>query len=166
MCEAHEGPLYHYDADDRLEGVSLDYVNPQDVSQRPHYAYHYDERGNQTGIVDPLGRETRFTFTDQGQQESRTLPLSFGTDGISGTPDDRSAKHSAMRKEANCSKICCHLPVLFLANGVVQLKFVDHGVRVTQVGHVRQHVLATIAATVLPVFAGAKKQVSDAVFGK
>ncbi|WP_221225038.1 putative Ig domain-containing protein [Aporhodopirellula rubra] len=67
--------LYHYDSDDQLEGVSLGYVDPQDSSLRPRYSYSYDERGNQTSSIDPLGRETRFTFTDRGQQATRTLPL-------------------------------------------------------------------------------------------
>ena len=58
------------------------------VITRPRYEYAYDERGSQTGIVDPLGHETRFTFTDRGQQTSRTLPLGFGDDGIFGTSDD------------------------------------------------------------------------------
>jgi YD repeat-containing protein len=78
--------LYHYDSDDRLSGVSLPIleVNPQSPasSLRPRYEYGYDYQGNQTLIRDPLGRETRFTFTDRGQQATRTMPLGFGSDGI------------------------------------------------------------------------------------
>ncbi|GAA4443172.1 hypothetical protein GCM10023156_00020 [Novipirellula rosea] len=85
--------LYNYDSDDRLESVELPAVPDPDNSgtpTRPKYEYAYDERGNQTLIVDPLGRETRFTFTDRGQQATRTLPLGFGDDGIQGTADDAS----------------------------------------------------------------------------
>ena len=82
--------VYHYDSDDRLSGVSLGYVESDftlppggsSLSEgrgRPTYHYGYDERGNQTSIVDPLGRQTRFTFTDRGQQETRTLPLGVAT---------------------------------------------------------------------------------------
>ncbi|MEO1617892.1 MAG: putative Ig domain-containing protein, partial [Planctomycetota bacterium] len=81
--------LYHYDDDDRLSGVSLpivDAIDPQNPL-RPKYEYGYDDRGNQTLIVDPLGQETRFTFTDRGQQASRTLPLGFGSDGMASTAD-------------------------------------------------------------------------------
>ena len=80
--------LYIYDADDRLAVVELPAVaNPNNggTIERPRYEYAYDERGNQTGIVDPLGNETRFTFTDRGQQATRTLPLGFGDDGVFGT---------------------------------------------------------------------------------
>lgn len=56
---------------------------------RPTYEYAYDEQGNQTFIRDPLGHETRFTFTDRGMQATRTLPL--GDDGILGTADDTTA---------------------------------------------------------------------------
>ena len=41
-----------------------------------------------TELTDPLGRDTRFVFNDQGQQLSRTLPLGFGPDGKFGTVDD------------------------------------------------------------------------------
>jgi len=62
---------------------------------RPRYEYEYDSQGNQTVIRDPMnahdpnlgGRETRFTFDDQGRQLSRTLPLGFGDDGIPSTAD-------------------------------------------------------------------------------
>ncbi len=86
--------LYNYDADDRLESVELPAVPDPDNSvtpTRPKYEYAYDEQGNQTLIVDPLGRETRFSFTDRGQQATRTLPLGFGDDGVQGTADDASA---------------------------------------------------------------------------
>ncbi len=83
-----------YDADDRLVAVELPAVPDPDNSgalTRPRYEYGYDEQGNQTLIVDPLGHETRFTFTDRGQQATRTLPLGFGTDGVFGTADDAAA---------------------------------------------------------------------------
>ena len=86
--------LYRYDTDDRLSAVELPAVadpNNGDAITRPRYEYSYNERGSQTGIVDPLGHETRFTFTDRGQQASRTLPLGFGDDGIVGTSDDAAA---------------------------------------------------------------------------
>ena len=86
--------LYIYDADDRLAAVELPAdADPNNGSSitRPRYEYSYNERGSQSGIVDPLGRETRFTFTDRGQQATRTLPLGFGDDGIVGTADDTSA---------------------------------------------------------------------------
>ena len=86
--------LYRYDADDRLAAVELPSVpdpNNGGAIIRPRYEYAYDERGGQSGIVDPLGNETRFTFTDRGQQSTRTLPLGFGEDGIVGTADDASA---------------------------------------------------------------------------
>ncbi len=52
------------------------------------YGYKYDARGNMVQLTDPLGRDTRFTFNNQGQQLTRTLPLGFGTDGMFGTADD------------------------------------------------------------------------------
>ncbi len=48
--------------------------------------FGYDEQGNQTFIRDPLGHETRFTFTDRGMQATRTLGL--GDEGILGTADE------------------------------------------------------------------------------
>ena len=68
--------LYTYDVDDRLVAVELAAVadpNSSGAITRPKYEYAYDPQGNQTLIVDPLGRETRFTFTDRGQQATRTL---------------------------------------------------------------------------------------------
>jgi RHS repeat-associated protein len=88
--------LYGYDLETgQLTSVTLPAVfdplastpgNP--VYAKPTYEYAYDERGNQTLIRDPLGHETRFTYDPQGRQESRTLPLGFGDDGIQGTADD------------------------------------------------------------------------------
>ena len=86
--------LYRYDADDRLAAVELPAIadpNNGGAITRARYEYSYNERGSQTGILDPLGHETRFTFTDRGQQASRTLPLGFGEDGIVGTADDASS---------------------------------------------------------------------------
>ena len=86
--------LYRYDSDDRLVAVELPAIadpNNGGAITRPRYEYSYNERGSQTGILDPLGHETRFTFTDRGQQATRTLPLGFGDDGIVGTADDTSA---------------------------------------------------------------------------
>ncbi|WP_236622194.1 RHS repeat-associated core domain-containing protein [Novipirellula maiorica] len=83
--------LYVYDADYRLVAVELPAVaNPlnSNAVERPRYEYAYNAQGNQTLIRDPLGRETRFSFTDRGQQATRTLPLGFGDDGVFGTGDD------------------------------------------------------------------------------
>ncbi len=83
--------LYHYDSDDRLEAISLAVLGmsvPNGQPTRPRYQYGYDLHGNQTSIIDPLGRETHFTFTDRGQQASRMLPLGFGPDGRRDTADD------------------------------------------------------------------------------
>ncbi len=83
--------LYRYDSDDRLVAVELPAVadpNNGSAATRPRYQYTYNERGNQTGVVDPLGHETRFTFTDRGQKSVRTLPLGLGADGMLGTADD------------------------------------------------------------------------------
>ncbi len=84
--------LYEYDSQGRLAAVLLPAVpdpnDPQASSLRPQYSYAYNEQGNQTLIRDPLGHETRFTFDAQGRQQTRTLPLGFGTDGILGTSDD------------------------------------------------------------------------------
>ncbi|MBI5757883.1 MAG: putative Ig domain-containing protein, partial [Planctomycetales bacterium] len=76
--------LYHYDPQGRLQAVELPAVpDPLDNNalHRPRYEYGYDANGNQTLIRDPLARETRFTFDDQGRQRTRTLPLGFGEDG-------------------------------------------------------------------------------------
>ncbi|MCG8652848.1 MAG: hypothetical protein MI861_23615 [Pirellulales bacterium] len=54
---------------------------------------------NLTLIVDPLGNETHFTFTERGQQATRTLPLGFGDDGIFGTADDALASDFTERFE-------------------------------------------------------------------
>ncbi|MCG8653329.1 MAG: hypothetical protein MI861_26055, partial [Pirellulales bacterium] len=82
--------LYHYNDSGQLVAVELPAVaDPLDggTIKRPKYQYAYDEQGNQTLIVDPLGRETRFTFTERGQQATRTLPLGFGSDGIASAAD-------------------------------------------------------------------------------
>ena len=54
----------------------------------PLYQYRYNDQGQMVELVDPLGRETRLVFSEQGQQTSRTLPLGFGADGKLGTSDD------------------------------------------------------------------------------
>ena len=78
--------LYTYDEQGRLTHVSLPAVDdastPATDQVRPTYQYGYDANGNQTLIVDPKGHETRFTFSEEGQQLSRTLPLGFGADGM------------------------------------------------------------------------------------
>lgn len=45
----------------------------------PVYHYGYDANGNQTSIVDPLGRTTVFTYDTQGHETSRTLPIGVST---------------------------------------------------------------------------------------
>ena len=54
----------------------------------PLYQCRYNDQGQMVELVDPLGRETRLVFSEQGQQTSRTLPLGFGADGKLGTSDD------------------------------------------------------------------------------
>ncbi|MEX0727342.1 MAG: RHS repeat-associated core domain-containing protein, partial [Planctomycetaceae bacterium] len=74
---------FDYDHQGRLVAVELPaVVDPSNgnVLVRPRYEYEFDALGNQTSIRDPLGRETRFTFDDRGQQLSRTLPLGIGTE--------------------------------------------------------------------------------------
>jgi YD repeat-containing protein len=68
---------YQYDADGRLISVTLPAVaNPATgQAQQPVYVYGYDALGNQTLIQDPLGRQTLFSYDDQGHQLTRTLPL-------------------------------------------------------------------------------------------
>ncbi len=83
--------LHGYDpATGNLTSVTLPEVYDPVTStdRKPVYEYGYDERGNQTLIRDPNGHETWFTFDDRGRQESRTLPLGFGADGIKDTGDD------------------------------------------------------------------------------
>jgi len=83
--------LFEYDADERLVAVELPAIsNPQNANaiERPRYEYAYTSRGAQSLIRDPLGHETRFAFTDRGQQATRTLPLGFGADGKFATGDD------------------------------------------------------------------------------
>ena len=59
-----------------------------DDYQHPVYTYLYDDHGNLIRITDPLHHETHFTFNDNGQQTSRTLPIGLGPDGIKDTADD------------------------------------------------------------------------------
>ncbi|QDV45478.1 Putative deoxyribonuclease RhsC [Stieleria neptunia] len=76
--------LYRYNDRDQLTSVELPAVpDPLSADQlvRPKYQYAYDELGQQATIIDPLLRETRFTYDSGGQQVSRTLPIGFGTDG-------------------------------------------------------------------------------------
>ena len=83
--------LYGYDPDTgNLTSVTLAevYNSLTSTTENPVYQYAYDAQGNQTLIRDPNGHETRFSYDQQGRQESRTLPLGFGEDGIKGTPDD------------------------------------------------------------------------------
>ncbi|MCA9078376.1 MAG: putative Ig domain-containing protein [Planctomycetaceae bacterium] len=81
---------YSYDDQGRLASVTLpDFDgNTLTTDDIPVYHYVYDEWGNQTLLIDPLGRETRWTYDEQGRELSRTLPLGFGPDGIEGTADD------------------------------------------------------------------------------
>ena len=74
---------YTYDGDDRLTSVTLPAVwNPATGQiQQPVYTYGYDAFGNQTFIQDPLGRQTFFTYDDEGHEQTRTLPLGQGTSG-------------------------------------------------------------------------------------
>ncbi len=80
-----------YDSQGRLASVSLPDLdgNPATTNDIATYGYKYDARGNMVQLTDPLGRDTRFTFNNQGQQLTRTLPLGFGADGMFGTADDR-----------------------------------------------------------------------------
>lgn len=76
---------YEYDSAGRLTAVILPAVaDPENDNEltRPRYEYGYDERGNQTSILDPKGRETRFTYDQQGRQLTRTLPLGVETTEI------------------------------------------------------------------------------------
>ena len=89
-----ETKLYEYDAQGRLTAVELPAVpdpNNSNTLTRPRYEYEYDAQGNQTVIRDPYGRETRFTYDEDGRMLTRTLPLGYGADGIEGTGDDSSA---------------------------------------------------------------------------
>jgi RHS repeat-associated protein len=81
---------FAYVAQGRLTSVTLPDLdgNPATTNDRATYQYGYDTQGNQTLLVDPLGRETRWTFDDQGRELTRTLPLGFGADGKEGTADD------------------------------------------------------------------------------
>jgi RHS repeat-associated protein len=81
---------FTYDSQGRLASVTLPDQdgNPATTNDIATYGYKYDARGNMVQLTDPLGRDTRFRFNNQGQQLSRTLPLGFGTDGMFGTADD------------------------------------------------------------------------------
>ena len=81
---------FAYDSQGRLASVTLPDLdgNPATTNDIATYGYKYDARGNMVQLTDPLGRDTRFTFNDQGQQLTRTLPLGFGADGMFGTADD------------------------------------------------------------------------------
>jgi YD repeat-containing protein len=75
----------------------LDFQNAQLAA--PRYEYGYDPQGNHTLIRDPLGRETHFTFDDQGSQLSRTLPLGVESPQSGESPlaaGDESASKSQM----------------------------------------------------------------------
>ena len=78
---------FTYDVQGRLASVALPDLDgdPQTTTDIASYQYAYDEFGNQTLLVDPLGRETRWTFDEQGREQSRTLPLGVETTGV---PDD------------------------------------------------------------------------------
>lgn len=79
---------FEYSNQGQLVAVELPAVaNPANGNAlaRPRYEYGYDGRGNQTLVRDPLGRETRWTFNELGQEATRTLPLGFGADGILST---------------------------------------------------------------------------------
>ncbi|MGB0767991.1 MAG: RHS repeat-associated core domain-containing protein [Phycisphaeraceae bacterium] len=80
---------YTYDTTGRLIAVTLPMIDPDGSAtgttntDRPTYAYGYDQYGNQTTITDPIGvsttgdptdRVTQFTFDDRGRQTTRTLP--------------------------------------------------------------------------------------------
>ncbi|MEM8911061.1 MAG: putative Ig domain-containing protein [Planctomycetota bacterium] len=68
--------LYSHDSSGRLASVSLAAVDDGTGNlQRPVYQYGYDADGNQDLIIDPLGRQTRFTFDELGRQLTRTLPV-------------------------------------------------------------------------------------------
>ena len=88
---------FAYDSQGRLASVSLPDLdgNSATTNDIATYGYKYDARGNMVQLTDPLGRDTRFTFNNQGQQLTRTLPLGFGADGmLAGTADataDRAA---------------------------------------------------------------------------
>ncbi|TWT35026.1 tRNA(Glu)-specific nuclease WapA precursor [Thalassoglobus neptunius] len=81
---------FEYDAQGRLSRLTLPDLDgdPNTTDDIASYEYGYDAQGNQTLLVDPLGHETLWAFDENGQELTRTLPLGFGADGISGTDDD------------------------------------------------------------------------------
>lgn len=72
---------YKYATDGKLTQVTLPEVPTfhldtyQTNLEAPIYSYEYDERGNQTALVDPLGRRTEFAYDAEGRQITRTLPV-------------------------------------------------------------------------------------------
>lgn len=79
---------------DLVASVALPAVaDPSQANQvaRPVYRYGYDIQGQQTSIIDPLGRHTQLEYDLLGRQTERYLPLHFGEDGIPDTADDVSA---------------------------------------------------------------------------
>ncbi|MDB4766928.1 hypothetical protein OAG71_04490, partial [bacterium] len=78
-----ETRLLSYDTQGRLQTVSLPAVaNPDNdgESERAVYEYGYDARGQQTSILDPLGRKTNLTYDELGRQTARQLPLHESSD--------------------------------------------------------------------------------------
>lgn len=76
---------YGYDNDGKLTQVTLPEVPTFDVntfttgSGVPVYQYGYDARGNQTSLIDPMGRQTQFKYDAEGRQVTRTLPIGVTT---------------------------------------------------------------------------------------
>ena len=78
-----ETRLLSYDTQGRLQTVSLPAVaNPDNGGEleRAVYEYGYDARGQQTSILDPLGRKTNLTYDELGRQTARKLPLHESSD--------------------------------------------------------------------------------------
>ncbi len=84
--------IYLYDPAGRLVDVWLpavaDALNSNTMT-RPHWHYEYDANGNEIEQVDPKGNVTTWTYDDNGNQTSRTLPAVDGvTVSESWTYDD------------------------------------------------------------------------------